>query len=110
MNYLLSLFMLTIFIRSEEMSPMEHQSLHTYNNRSIVKKSSEKRAHRLHKIDERKAREIAEKNCGEKVRSLRLDHNRLTLYYRAETANCTLYIDALDGRVIDPELIRKGEK
>ena len=108
MHYLSTLMILSAFIQAEQMSSMDHQSIHTYNKRPIVRKSAEKKAHELHKIDERKAREIAEKKCGEKVRRLTLNHSRLYLYYRAETENCTLYINALDGTIFDPETIRKG--
>jgi hypothetical protein len=107
MKQLLSLLILTIFINAEEMSSMEHQTLHTYNKRPTLKNSSEKNAHKLHKIDEKKAKEIAGKICKEHEITLKLIHSQLYLYYEARTKNCLLYINALDGKLIDPETINK---
>jgi hypothetical protein len=91
---------------------MEHRSIHTYNHRPGLKKSSEKNAHKLHKIDEKQARAIAENHCKEKGVKLTLTHSGRTLYYIAATKHCTITIDALDGTVrsVDREAGKKGKE
>jgi hypothetical protein len=111
MKPLLLLLTLAFFINAAEMSPMEHRSIHTYNYRPALKKSGEKNAHKLHKIDEKQARAIAENYCKEKGVKLKLTHSGRTLYYIAATKHCTIAIDALDGMVrgVDTKT-RKEEK
>ncbi len=96
-------FTLLTFLGAETMSPMEHQSLHTYNKRPTLRHSGDTHAHKLHKIDENEAKKIAVKHCKEKNISLKLTHQGRMLYYIATTAKCILYINALDGSVIVPE-------
>ncbi len=97
MKQLFLLLTLTLLVDAEQMSSMEHQSLHSYNHRPNLKKSGKKQAHRLHKIDEKQARMIAQKYCKEKGVKLKLTHRGRTLYYIATTENCTIAINALDG-------------
>lgn len=110
MKQLLSLLILYTFINAEEMSSMEHQSLHTYNKRPTLKNRGEKNTHKLHRIDEKQAEEIARKVCKGKDIELRLTHSNLYLYYIAKTKTCTLLINALDGTIIDPETINTRNK
>jgi len=110
MKLFMIISILITLLAAEEMSPSQHQSLHTYNYRPTLKKQGEKNAHKLHKIDEKKAREIAREHCGEGTVKLKLTHTELYLYYIASTKGCRLYIDALDGSIIDPDTIRKGER
>ena len=94
---------------AEKMTSMEHQGLHTYNNRPTLKNRGEKNAHKLHKIDEKQAMEIASNKCGTDEIKLKLTHSGLYLYYIATAKNCRLYINALDGTLIDPKTIDKGK-
>jgi hypothetical protein len=112
MKPLLLLPALTFFINAAEMSPMEHRSIHTYNYRPALKKSGEKNAHKLHKIDEKQARLIAENHCKEKGVELTLTHSGRTLYYIAATKHCTIAIDALDGTVkaVDTKMGNKNDR
>lgn len=105
MKPLLSLLVLSALISAEEMSPMEHQSLHTGNKGLSLQSSGEKKAHKLHKIDEAEAIAIAEKACKEKNIKLKLMHRNTLLYYSAKGKSCQLYINALDGKLIDPKRI-----
>ncbi len=111
MKQLFLLLVLTLFVDAEQMSSMEHQSIHSYNHRPNLKNSGEKKAHRLHKIDEKQARAIAQKHCKEKDVKLKLTHSGRTLYYIATTKNCTITIDALDGTVksADNEINSRGK-
>ena len=65
----------------------------------------EKNAHRLHKIDEEQAKKIAARTCRGSDVKLTLTHRGSYLYYIARTTKCTVYINALDGTVIDPKKI-----
>ena len=106
MTYLWLAVLFCTSISAETLSPLEHNSLHTYNKRFTFKHESEKRAHQLHKIDEKKARSIAQNVCKESSISLKLTHHELYLYYIAHTKKCTVYINALDGTIIDPKRIK----
>lgn len=90
------------------MSLTDHLTLHTYNKRPSLKHISDKRAHKLHKIDEKQAMAIAEKKCNEGTVKLKLTHHNLYLYYTAKTSKCTLFINALDGSIIDSKIINMG--
>ena len=106
------LLALTLFVDAEQMSSMEHQSIHSYSHRPNLKKSGEKKAHRLHKIDEDQARVITQKYCKEKGAKLKLTHSGRTLYYIAETKNCAITINALDGTVrsVDTEIVSRRKE
>lgn len=110
MKYLLPTLVCCTFVYAETMSQIDHLSLHTYNKHPSLKNTGDKRAHKLHKIDEEQAMAIAEKECKEDIVRLKLTHQRLYLYYIAKTSNCALYINALDGSIIDPETIKRGSE
>jgi len=107
MKYLLILLAVYSFSSAETMSPSEHNSLHTYNKRSTLKHNSEKRAHQLHKVDEAQAKIIAHKICKTKKLTLTLKHHSLYLYYNVTGEGCTLFINALDGSIIEPDKINQ---
>jgi len=110
MKLFMIISILITLLAAEKMFPSQHQSLHTYNYRPTLKKQAEKNAHKLHKIDEKKAREIAREHCGEDAIKLKLAHTELYLYYIATTKGCRLYIDALSGAILDPKTINKEKK
>ncbi len=110
MKYLLLTLVFCTFIYAETMSPTDHLNLHTYNKRPSLKHISKKRAHKLHKIDEKQAIAIAEKECKDGTVKLKLTHHSLYLYYIAKTPKCTLFINALDGSIIDSKIINMGSK
>jgi len=107
MKYLLILLSVYSFSSTETMSPLEHNSLHTYNKRPSLRHTNEKRAHRLHKVDEEQAKAIAHKICKTKKLTLTLKHHSLYLYYHVNAEGCTLFINALDGSIIEPDKINR---
>ena len=107
MKYLLILLTVYSLSFAETMSPSEHNSLHTYNKRSTLKHNNEKKAHQLHKVDEEQATAIAQKICKTKKLALTLKHYSLYLYYHVTAEGCTLFINALDGSIIEPDKINK---
>ena len=109
MQYLWITILLTTHISAETMSPLEHKSLHTYNKRLTLQQTSNNRAHKLHKIDEKEAYRIAKKICKSKHIKLILTHHSLYLYYIASTDNCRILINALDGSIINPTINNKKE-
>jgi len=110
MKYLLLTLFFCTFIYAETMSLTDHLTLNTYNKRPSLKHTSDKRAHKLNKIDEKQAIAIAEKKCKEDIVKLKLKHHNLYLYYIAKTPKCTLFINALDGSIIDSKIINMGSK
>jgi len=107
MKYLSILLAVYSFSFAETMSPSEHNSLHTYNKRSTLKHNNEKKAHQLHKVDEAQAKAIAYKICKTKKLTLTLKHHSLYLYYHVNAEGCTLFINALDGSIIEPNKINQ---
>jgi len=107
MKYLPILLAVYSFSFAETMSPSEHNSLHTYNKRSTLKHNNEKKAHQLHKVDEAQAKAIAYKICKTKKLTLTLKHHSLYLYYHVNAEGCTLFINALDGSIIEPDKINQ---
>ncbi len=108
MKYLIILLSVYAFANAQTMSPQEHLQLHQYNQRPSLKKSAEQKAHRMHRINEKRAKAIARKKCQSGTIKLRLVHHDTYLYYIAKTQTCTVYINALDGTIIDPKKIEKG--
>ncbi len=101
MKYVLFMIGLYISLYAQTMTPEQHMNLHTYNKRPSLQKSVDKRAHQMHKIDDKQAMAIAKKMCKDERVTLRLTHRDTYLYYIAKTATCTLYINAIDGSIID---------
>jgi len=110
MRYLWIISLLITISNTAEMTPIEHSSLHSYNNKLLLKHRSERNGHRLHKIDETKAKAIAKVICGESIESLELRHVKQRLYYIAKSKKCTTYIDALDGSVVQSKDTDGGYK
>ncbi len=107
MQYLLCLLSLSAFAAAQTMSPDQHLKLHSYNKRPSLAKSADQKAHRMHQIDEKKAKAIARKMCETGTLKLQLTHRDVYFYYIAKTPTCTVYINAMDGSVIDPVRIQK---
>jgi hypothetical protein len=105
-NYLLIFVLFTGVLTAEEMSPIEHMSIHTYNHRPSVKLAKKRNMHKLHKINEAEAKAIAEKICKEKISRLKLTHRGTLLYYIVKSKSCEVHINALDGTIIDLKTIK----
>ena len=105
MQYLLILATLISFADAQEMTITEHQTLHRYNNRPSLKNSAEENAHKLHKVDEKRAKKMAQKLCKEQDIQLKLTHKNNLLYYQAKAKNCKIYINAMTGEVISTQVL-----
>ena len=100
MKYLtLLLTPLFIFASSNTLTPMEHNSIHGYNKRPVVKLQEKRNMHKLHKVDEEAAAKIVKKETGEDVQSIKLTHTGNILKYFVKTESYNLTINALDGKV-----------
>ena len=107
MQYLLCIVSFCTFAAAQTISSDQHLKLHSYNKRPSLAKSADQRAHRMHRIDEKKAKSIARKVCRTGALKLQLTHHDIYLYYIVETPTCTVYVNAMDGSVIDPVRIQK---
>lgn len=105
MNYLLVFVLFTGVLTAEEISPIDHMSIHTYNHRTSVKLATKRNMHKLHKINEAEAKVIAEKICKEKTSRLKLTHRGTLLYYIVKSKSCEVHINALDGTIIEKKTI-----
>ncbi len=110
MKYIWIISLLVNISNTAEMTAVEHDSLHSYNNKSLLKNSVKRNAHKLHKIDEVKAKEIAKSICGEPIESMELRHSGQRLHYIGKSKECIVYVDALDGSLIKKENIYGGKK
>ncbi len=110
MKYLCMLAVLSVFAPAQTMSPQQHLQLHPYNQRPSLRNEADKRAHRMHIIEEKEAKTIAEKVCHSDDVKLILTHHDIYLYYIAVTPTCTAYINAMDGSILTPEQLKKGAK
>jgi len=110
MNHLLIFAFFTGVLTAEEISPLDHMSIHTYNHRPSVKLAKERKMHKLHKVNEAEAKVIAEKACKEKTSRLKLTHRGTLLYYVAKSKSCEVHINALDGTIIENKTINPGGK
>lgn len=110
MNYLLVLVLFVGILTAEEMSPIDHMSIHTYNHRPSLRHKGELNMHKLHKINEAEAKVIAEKTCKEKISRLKLTHRDMLLYYIVKSKSCEVHINALDGTIIKKKTIKTRNK
>ena len=85
----------------ETLSNAEHLSLHnSYNHRPSVKMKNKRKIHKLHKVDEEQAKQIAKDETKEEVEFMKLTHHKTYLIYKVSTKRYDLTINALDGTVI----------
>jgi uncharacterized membrane protein YkoI len=85
---------------STNLSPAEHQSLHSYNQKPSLKIKQIRQMHKLHKIDENEAEKITQTVTGEKVLQLKLKHEGKILFYFIITPSYQLHIDAQKGTIL----------
>ncbi|BAF71736.1 PepSY domain-containing protein [Sulfurovum sp. NBC37-1] len=103
MKYLLFTLAFCTTIYAQTMSDSEHLDLHTES----AKQTDKTQLHQMHKIDENKAMKIAQKQCKEDNIKLTLKHHKKYLYYLGTTTDCKVYINALNGKILTPEEIKK---
>ena len=90
-----------VFALGQTLTPSEHSSIHSYNNKPMVKIAKKRKMHKLHKVDEKEASKIVFDKTNEDVQSIKLLHKGKLLQYKIMTKNHIFYINALDGSVID---------
>jgi hypothetical protein len=92
-------------ISAEELNTMQHQSLHSYNNKPSVKHKLKQKMHKMHKIDEVQALKIAQEICKNKKITLTLVHKKAFLLYAVKSKHCSFFINALDGKIINKQML-----
>ena len=101
MKYLILLLApLFLFASQDRLSNSEHNSIHNYNNRPIVKMNKNQKMHRLHKVNEKEVAKITQDVTGEEFSDMKLLHSGNILKYYIKTKNYTLEVNALDGKII----------
>ena len=91
---------LFVYASQSSLTTSEHNSIHGYNHRPIVKMQKKRNMHKIHKVDEEMAKDIAKKETNEDVTKLKLFHRSKLLIYNIHTKSYTLEINALDGSII----------
>ena len=91
---------LFVYASQSSLTTSEHNSIHGYNHRPIVKMQKKRNMHKIHKVDEEMAKEIAKQETGEETISLKLIHCAKLLIYHIHTKSYEIEINALDGNII----------
>ena len=92
---------LFVFAAEGRLTPMEHNSIHNYNNKAIVKMQKKNNMHKLHKIDEKEASKIVKNITNEGIDNMKLTHRGKVLFYKIQTKSYSIKINAMDGTIID---------
>ena len=103
MKLLIMLLVNYTFVYAGTLSISQQQSLKTYNHKPSLKKTVEKRMAALAKINKDKAMQIAKSYCFDKNLDLKLTHKNSYLFYQVSSKYGQLYINALDGSLINKE-------
>jgi uncharacterized membrane protein YkoI len=93
-----------VFAQEQTLTPSEHNSIHGYNHRPIVKMQKKRNMHKLHQVDEEEAIRIAKESTKEDVQEIRLTHTGNIMFYKVQTQSYYLEINAMDGSVIDKKV------
>jgi len=93
----------TLFLNagSNEMTPSEHNSIHTSSHKPAVVINKKRNMHQIHKINEADAKSIAKNETNEDTTKIKLTHSGRKLFYRVTTASYELKINALNGEIIE---------
>lgn len=102
--FIISLLSYT-FLFSQTLSIMDQQHLKTYNHRPSLKKTVDKRMTQMAKVSREEASQIAKPLCKMQEPTLKLMHEDRYLFYLASSGSCNVYINALDGSVLNRERV-----
>ncbi|MCF6309538.1 MAG: PepSY domain-containing protein [Sulfurimonas sp.] len=105
-HLILLLTPLFVFATQSTLTPSEHNSIHGYNNRPIVKMGKKQKMHQLHKVDEQEAIKIVKNATHEDVARMKLIHSGNILKYKVTTKSYLVEINALDGEILK-KIIRR---
>ena len=101
MKYILLTLLAINLTATELMTTREHLLLHNYNKKPALKEKQKRTAHKLHKVDEQKAKEIVKKLTGEDTKYIKLFHRGKVLKYFIKTeSGKTIILNALSGEVL----------
>jgi uncharacterized membrane protein YkoI len=92
-----------VFAQGQTLTPMEHNSIHGYNHRPMVKIQKKRNMHKLHKVEE-EAIKIAKEQTKEDVQEIKLTHIGNIMFYKVQTQSYSIKINAMDGSVIDKKV------
>ena len=84
-----------VFAQGQTLTPSEHNSIHGYNNRPMVKIQKKINMHKLHQVDEEEAIRIAKESTKEDVQEIRLTHTGNIMFYKVQTQRYKIKINAI---------------
>jgi len=85
---------------SQMMTRDEHSSIHNTNYRPSIKLQKKQNMHRIHRIDEKEAAVLIKSETGEEAITLKLVHRGQYLFYKANTKNYSIELNAIDATFI----------
>ena len=102
MKYILLMATLVLSLSADvaKITQQEYKKIHHNNNKMGLKIQEKSYMHRIHKVDETQAKEIAINETNEEVLKLTLDHKGRVLFYKVHTKNHYLEINAMDATVM----------
>ncbi|MDD5372511.1 MAG: hypothetical protein PHO62_03670 [Sulfurimonas sp.] len=104
-TFILLIIPFIIFASGETMSVSDSLYFNNADNQPFRQNhNQEARMHKLHKIDEQKAKSIIKELTQEESQYLKLTTRGNYLIYKASTEHYTLIINALDGTLIEKAL------
>jgi len=101
MKILLYTIVLSVLsVGTEQVKVDSSTQLRSYNHRPSLAMKKETQLKYLAKVSKEEVEKIAKDICNEKVKSMSLTHKGQLLFYRVDTQNCKLEINALDAAII----------
>ena len=101
MKKLLFILLTTNLMATEMLTTQQHLMLHKYNKKPSLQAKQKKVAHKLHKVDEKEAKEIVKKLTSEDTKYIKLFHRGKVLKYFIKTkSGKTIILNALSGEVL----------
>ena len=99
--FTLLLIPLFVFAAEGTLTPMQHNSIHGYNHKPTVKMQKKRNMHKIHKVDEKEVTEIVKNITKEDIKKMKLTHVGRILFYKIQTQNYSIKINAMDGSIIE---------
>lgn len=82
---------------SAQLTQKQIHSLHSYNNRTIIKLHKKQKLYNLANVDQDGLEKIVEELTAEKIIRYSLKRKNKSLYYQVQTKSHKLKVNALDG-------------
>jgi len=90
-----------IFAHEHTMTASEHNSIHGYNQKPMIKTQRKWEMHKVHKVREEKAIKIAKEQTKEDVQKIKLTHTGNIIFYKVYTQSHYLEINAMNSSIIE---------